>query len=194
MGRNWAPLMLRPTQGPAPTALPGQPGWSLVSLCWWRCWRESPRSSAPQVLHLSGGATSPHPTPGCFSATSKRELKGTLTPPHPWSLGGEPPRGKTGADKASGECKPLPGPWGPGVAGAMATDPQPALLPFAPSRPEDENTCLPSHPARWPGSAPPPRTQVQGPPLGPPCPPGGPHRGAQPRKRVVQGSPPYLQD
>ena len=114
MGRNWAPLMLRPTQGPAPTALPGQPGWSLVSLCWWRCWRESPRSSAPQVLHLSGGATSPHPTPGCFSATSKRELKGTLTPPHPWSLGGEPPRGKTGADKASGEMQATAWAVGPG--------------------------------------------------------------------------------
>lgn len=184
MGRNWAPLILRRAQGPAPTAPPGPPGWSRFTLCRRGCRRERPPSSTPQVLHLSGGATSPYPTPGCFSATSKGELKGTLTPPHPTgkAWGGQSLRGNAGE-------KPVPGRWGPGAAGAVAADPQPGLWPFAPSRREAGSTCLPPHPARWPGCAPPPRTEVQGPPLGPRCPPGGPHGGAQPRKGVVQDSP-----
>lgn len=178
MGRDWAPPILpAPRAPPPPLRLVRPVGAASV------CAGEGPPSSTPQVLHLSGGATSPYPTPGCFSATSKGELKGTLTPLHPTgkAWGGQSLRGNA-SQCLGGGARGRQEPW--------QQTPQPGLRPFAPSRLEAGSTCLPPHPARWPGSAPPPRTEVQGPPLGPRCPPGGPHGGAQPRKGVVQDSPP----
>ena len=136
MGRDWAPPILpAPRTPPPPLRLVRPVGAASV------CAGEGPPSSTPQVLHLSGGATSPYPTPGCFSATSKGELKGTLTPLHPTgkAWGGQSLRGNASQCLGGGA-------WG--RQEPWQQTPQPGLRPFAPSRLRPEApACLPTLPA-----------------------------------------------
>lgn len=118
-------------QGPAPTAPPGPPG-SV-------CAGEGPPSSTAQGLHLSGGNCTSTPL-RCFSATSKGELKGTLTPLHPGKAwGGQSLQGNA-SQCLGGGARGRQEPW--------PTRPPAWARPFAPtdSRPEAP-ACLPPLPA-----------------------------------------------
>ena len=194
MGRNWAPL-IRPAQGPAPTAPPGPLGWS-------------PSVSAGGGVGVSGAPTpalrlrfctcqvglTPLTPPQVAFLQLLRVAEGHLDPSLPLVFRRRASVGKDwGGQSLWGNASHC---LGGGAQGRQSHGNRPpASAPALCShQTHDRSTCRPSHPARWPGSAPPPRTQVQGPPLGPPCPPRGPHGGAQPRKGAVPGSPPRLQN